>query len=101
MSNKQYIYRFAQDIPLDEVGTSLSVAALTTESLHGRCALRLEGQFRLDRETRHCVVNASTQVGRDFARVFTGLISVQFGEKDFHVRFVDLPEPTPVEGGVQ
>ena len=99
MPNQQYIYSFTEAAPLDEIGEALSLAALAAESLHGRSSLRLGGKFRLDKEQRRCVVNATSQVGRDLAHIFTGFLGYQIGEKDFQVRLVDVLEETQTEGG--
>lgn len=101
MLKMHYIYRFTEDAPIEEVGDVLCLAALAVESLHGRSSLRLEGNFLLKKEKRQCTVNAATQVGRDLARIFTGYLAEQIGEKAFKVRLVDSPELAPVEGGAR
>jgi hypothetical protein len=101
MLKQKYIYRFTEDAPIEEVGDILCLAALATESLHGRSSLRLDGTFLLEKEKRQCLVNAATQVGRDLARIFTGYLAEQIGEKAFKVRLADSPECAPLEGGVQ
>lgn len=101
MLKPQYVYRFTEDAPIEEVGDVLCLAALAAESLHGRSSLRLEGTFLLEKEKRQCVVNAATPVGRDLARIFTGYLAEQIGEKAFKVRLADSTELALVEGGVR
>lgn len=101
MSKTQYVYRFTEDAPIEEVGDVLCLAALAAESLHGRSSLRLEGTFLLEKEKRQCVVNATTLVGRDLARIFTGYLAEQIGEKAFKVCLNDASNDIPVEGGVR
>ena len=80
-----YHYRFAEGLPLQEVEDSLMLAAMAAEGLHGRTRLRLEARFELLPRDRSCRIEASTAVGHDLARIFTGLLSQQFGEEGFSV----------------
>ena len=82
-------YRFKPDVPLDEVEDSLSLAALAAEGLHGRSRVRLEARFVLDYEAHECRISAVTEVGRDLARIFTGLVSQQFGEEGYELKAED------------
>ncbi len=79
----EYCYRFASELALNEVEDSLLLAAMATEGLHGRSRVRLEARFVLDRNRRECSIEAGTEVGRDLARIFTGLLTQQFGEQAF------------------
>lgn len=85
---------------MNEVNDALYLAALAAESLHGRSSLRLDGTFLLKKEKRQCVVNATTQVGRDLAHIFTGFLGHQIGEKAFKVRLTETNEPVSLKGGV-
>lgn len=101
MSKPQYNYRFKEGPSIDEIGDLLFLAALAVESLHGRSSLRLDGTFQLQKPERVCQVNASTQVGRDLARIFTGFLCHQIGEKSFEVRLSDERELATAEGGAR
>lgn len=101
MLKTHYKYQFREGPPIDEIGDLLFLAALAVESLHGRSSLRLDGTFQLQKPERACQVNASTQVGRDLARIFTGFLCHHFGEKAFQVQLNESPESAPVEGGVR
>lgn len=85
MNRDTYRYRFADNVPLQEVEESLLLAVLAVESLHGRSPVRLDAAFCLDREKRSCVVDAGSEVGRAIARIFTGFLTRQFGEDAFRV----------------
>lgn len=101
MSKPQYNYKFKEGAPIDEIGDLLFLAALAVESLHGRSSLRLDGTFQLQKPERICQISASTQVGRDIARIFTGFLCHQIGEKSFEVRLINEQETVAVQGGVR
>ena len=90
-----YTYAFGSTVSMDEVEDSLMIAAMAVEGLHGRSCLRLETDFALDRSRRECWIQATTEVGRDLARVFTSLLSMQVGEKAFDLGWSD--NATPIE----
>lgn len=80
-----YQYSFKRHVPIDEVQDTLTLSILGAEHLHGRARIRLDGWWRLDRQRRVCVINASTPVGADIAKLFTGYLSKEFGESAFRV----------------
>ncbi len=86
MQNTRYEYSFKRHVPMDSVQDSLTLAVLSTEQLHGRARLRLDGWWRLDRQRRRCSIDASTKVGEDIAKLFTGYLGKEFGEAAFSVR---------------
>ena len=81
-----YRYNFKRHVPIDDIQDSLTLAALSTEQLHGRARMRLDASFRLDRQRRTCTINAGTAVGRDLAKLFAGYLSAEFGDQAFRVR---------------
>lgn len=83
-----YRYRFGKEIPVTDAKEALFLAAMASESLHGRARVQLEASFRFDVDERTCVVDAGTDVGRDIARVFTGYLTSEFGEGSFRVERV-------------
>ena len=84
-----YRYRFEKDIPLQDVEESLLLAVLAAECLHGESRVRLDAGYYLDKENRACVVDASTPVGQDISKVFTGFCIREFGQDAFRVERVD------------
>ncbi len=93
MKRELYRYHFAATVPLGEVKQSLLLAVLATECLHGRSLVRLDASFCLDNDKRSCVVDAATEVGRAIARIFTGFLTREFGEKAFKVERIAGPPP--------
>ena len=84
----RYRYRFDERVALRDVEDLLSLATLATESLHGRSQVRLDASFLVDAESRSCVVDATTAVGQDIARIFTGFLGRDLGEEAFRVERV-------------
>ena len=79
------VYRFRRHIDVDDLQDTLTLAVLGAENLHGRARVRLDGWWRLDRQRRQCTIDASTAIGQDIARLFTGFLSQEFGEGAFTV----------------
>lgn len=89
MSEAIYRYSFRQGVPPEEVRYSLLLAALAAEGVHGQSEVRLDAGYHMDEEQRACVVDATTPVGRTISRIFTGLLTREFGEGAFSVERVD------------
>jgi len=85
MEQAVYRYKATDDVSFKEFEKSLLLAVLAVESLHGRSAVRLGVSFYLDEKERACVVDGSTGVGLDLARVFAGFLAEEFGEDAFKV----------------
>lgn len=80
-----YHYTFKRHVPIDDVQDTLTLSILGAEHLHGRAKIRLDGWWRLDRQRRVCMIDASTPVGADIAKLFNGYLSREFGESAFRV----------------
>src|SRR4051812_28113640 len=93
MTADVYRYAFATDTPAEEVEATLLLALFAVESIHGEEQARLDASFRLDADKHACVIDAGTAVGRDLARVFTGLLRREFGRHAFEVERVAPPAP--------
>jgi len=89
-----YRYSFEKSVPLDDAEESLLLAVLAVECLHGQARVRLDAGYFLDKKQRACVVDASTAVGQDINKVFTGFCIREFGEDSFKVERVDGPPAT-------
>jgi len=85
MSKEVYQYSFQASLDLDDVQDTLTLAILGAENLHGRARVRLDGWWQLDRQQRQCVIDCSTSVGDDIARLFTGYLAQEYGEQAFAV----------------
>lgn len=95
MSAEVYRYRFTAAVPFDEVESSLILAILSTESLHGETQVRLDAAHALDADKRVCVIDAQTTVGRDLNRLFLGFIRREFGEHAFRVEGIGKSTQAP------
>ncbi len=80
-----YRYSFPPDVPPAEVQGTLLLAYVAVEGLHGESQTRLDAGSALTRTFGPRVIDASTPVGRDLARVFTALLRREFGEDSFRV----------------
>jgi hypothetical protein len=81
MTHDTYKYRFDESVPAQELEDTFMLAMLAVESLHGRSRVRMESRFNLDKARRTCVIDASTDVGSDLARIFTGFATKEYGER--------------------
>lgn len=96
MNKQVYRYEFRPEVPLGEIEEVLLLAVIAVEAVHGQAKVRLDGEFLLCEAHRAAVIDATTAVGQDLARVFTGFISEQFGESSFSVeRIQGEPEAPP------
>lgn len=93
MTNEVYRFVFCEDVSLEEVESSLVLAILGTESLHGESQTRLDAAHYFDSDARACVIEAGTEVGRTLNRLFVGFIRREFGEDAYSVERVS---PRPV-----
>jgi hypothetical protein len=89
MTKQLYRYTFTAEATIEEVEASLLLAVMATESLHGESQTRLDVAHFLDSTKRACVIDAGTQVGRDFNRLFIGFIRREFGEDAFCVERIE------------
>jgi hypothetical protein len=89
MSREIYKYVFGPSVDIADVETSLLLALLATESLHGESQVRLEAAHAMDAEGRACVIDAGGNVGRDLNRLFVGFVRREFGEDAFRVERVE------------
>jgi hypothetical protein len=56
----------------------------------------------LDKKRRSCIVDATTEIGRDIARIFTGFLTREFGEDVFKVeRVANNKATTPLSKGTE
>jgi hypothetical protein len=62
--------------------------------------VRLDAAYYFDADTRTCVIDSGSEVGRDVCRIFGGLAIREFGETAFtvsraHRTPAAVPETTP------
>jgi hypothetical protein len=99
MTKTLYRYYFDQDVPVEEIETTLLLAVLAAESLHGESQTRLDAGHAFDAEKRTCVIDGQTSVGRDLNRLFVGFLRLEFGEDAFRVERVAPEVPVPAGAG--
>jgi len=80
-----YRYRVDRKVPPRDVEESLLLAVLAAEGLHGAARAEMDAACRIDKDTGHCVIDATTEVGRDIARIFTGFLIHEFGREAFDI----------------
>ena len=85
MNKTIYHYQIMDGIPMNAVKDSLLLSVMAAESLYGRPRINLEARFRLERVSRVYIIEAGTKIGETIARVFTGLLIREFGERAFKV----------------
>jgi hypothetical protein len=84
-----YRYKFDPSVSVEDVEAALLLAVLSAESIHGESQVRLDATHFLEAETHTCVIDATTEVGRDLNRLFTGFVRREFGEDLFQVKRMD------------
>jgi hypothetical protein len=89
MTKETYRYTFEPSARMQDVEEALLLAVLAVESLHGQSRVRMDAAYCLNAEKRVCVIDATSQVGRDICRIFTGFAIREFGEHAFSVRRAD------------
>jgi hypothetical protein len=95
MQDSVYRYRFSPSLDLAEVQSTVTLALMATESLHGETRVRLEQRHTFDAAARVCTIDASSEVGSDLNRLFLGFISREFGQDSFDVERIAACERAP------
>jgi len=94
MSREIHRYQFKTTVPADEIESTLLLAVMAVEGLHGVSRVRLEASYCFDPENHACVIDTETIVGQDISRIFTGFAIREYGETAFRVERTDT---TPQE----
>ena len=98
MPSNVYRYKFARTVAMEDVESTVVLAIMAAESLHGEAQTRLDAAHFLDPAMRACVIDAGTPVGRDLNRLFIGFVSREFGPDSFDVeRIESTPTKKPKE----
>ncbi len=93
MSRASYRYCFRPNVEMDDVESSLALAILGAEALHGETETRLNAAHAFDAKRFSCVIGASTKVGRSLNRLFLGYLRREFGDDAFTVSRVSTDRP--------
>jgi len=89
MSREVFAYTFPAAVALTSVESTMDLAVLAVESLHGDAQVRLDIRHLLDRAQRKCLVDATSQAGRDLNRIFAGFLMEELGADGFDVERVE------------
>ena len=101
MAGDVYQYRFDSKVAWEDVESSLVLALMAVEALHGQSQTRLDAAHAMCAKSRSCAIDATTDVGRSLNRLFTGFLTREFGPKGFSVERLDktmAPESASVDG---
>ena len=96
------IFRFEFDpsVRLAEAEMSLHLALYAAEGLFGEARVRLDASYTMDEAGRSITVDGISEVGAAVIKVFTGLLTREFGEHSFQVqrvaRAAKSQEPTSI-----
>lgn len=97
MNREIYRYKFSDTVPMDSVDESLYLAVLAIECLYGRSRILMDTAYYVDEKKRACVIDARDEIGRSIARILTGFLTREFGEKSFTVEHVYGPPKPQVD----
>lgn len=84
-------YCFVKSLDMPDVEAAFVLAIFAVESIHGESDTRLLAEHAMDLDKRTCVVDASTELGRDLNRLFVGFLGREFGPDSFTVERVQVP----------
>ena len=92
-------FGFSDRIDFHDVEETFLLSVIAAECIHGESLVRLDTRHAMDAESRKCVIDATTPVGRDVAKLFVGFLGREFGELSFSVERVDHSDrqPAPAE----
>ena len=85
MVTEIYRYKFDESVAPEDIEAALVLAIWSSEALHGEAQTRLDAAHFLDCETRTCIIDAGTAVGRDFCRLFLTFVRRECGDDSFQV----------------
>jgi len=91
MTREVHRYTFRPTVPAAEIESTLLLAVLAAEGLHGQSRVRMDASYAFDAEKHACVIDSGTEVGRDICRIFTGFAAREFGDESFSVSRVGTP----------
>ncbi len=97
MNREIHRYEFEASVSADEIESTLLLAVLAVEGLHGRSRVRLDAKYCFDTDKHACVIDADTIVGQDISRIFTGFAIREFGESTFAVSRAERMPKTVTE----
>jgi len=86
MSTTVYRYMFSDTVGLDEAEATLRLAVYAAEGLLGEAAVRLGFAYFRDTPRRAILVDGTSDAGDAVARVYTALLTREFGAGAYTLR---------------
>ncbi|MEK6676407.1 MAG: hypothetical protein AABZ47_12225 [Planctomycetota bacterium] len=90
-------YTFSPSVRFRDAEDTLMLSVMAVESLFGDARVRLDASYRLD-PLRSITVDGGTEVGSAVVKVFTRLLTREFGEDSFRVRRAEAVAARNAEG---
>ena len=90
-----YRFTFAGAVDLVEAEGTLQLAILATEGLLGEACVRMEASYHVDAPRCAVLIDGGTPAGNAVVRIFTALVTREFGPDAFSVRRVSRPARSP------
>lgn len=81
-----YHFSFDQSVPIEGIERSFMLAQIAVRGLYGRVEMKLGVGFKIDKSNHGCLIDGSTKVGHDLAKIFLALASNEFGEDTVQVK---------------
>jgi hypothetical protein len=83
---KFYRFKFSTDVNPEDIKAQLALAIVTTECSLGQARVRMDAAYTISEDGRKLVIDVTSDVGRQIAQTFTGLIIRRYGENSFQVK---------------
>ena len=80
MSQDVYNFAFDDSVSMLDATSTLLLALVAVESLHGSVAVRLQCRFHCDAKRRMLHIHTSTDIGNQLARIFSGFAFRSYGD---------------------
>jgi len=78
-------FTFRPEVTKSDVEASLALAFIAVEGLYGESQTRLEAGHAIGNPFSACVIDGTTCVGHDLAKVFIAFLRQELGEDSFKV----------------
>lgn len=93
MKSHTYKHRFRDRVVPQAIEETFLLAIAAVEYLHGKPKVRKNARYCLRAHDRTCVIDASSDVGRDIMKLFSGFATRELGPGAFGVQQItDTPD---------
>lgn len=94
MTNTNYRFRFAKRVDLDEAESTLHLAILAAQGLYPEPMIRMAFFYERDDASHQLALSGGEEISDTIARIFTALITQEFGPTSFNLLNASLPSET-------